>query len=104
LDQEHICPACLESGQQKGRLEQLQKGRVLYDDIALALAVYPVLLWPFTLVSAPAALYFAVRHWKVQSSIVPRTKGRKIAAVILAVLQIAGWITLFTALALGRLG
>src|SRR5271154_2454763 len=31
LNQRHYCPGCLESGQNKGKINSLQKGRTLYD-------------------------------------------------------------------------
>ena len=34
----HLCPGCLEAGQTKGKIQQLENRRVIYDNIALALA------------------------------------------------------------------
>jgi hypothetical protein len=44
LHGKHFCPACLETGKQKGKIQKLESQRTLYDNIALALAVYPVAL------------------------------------------------------------
>ncbi len=91
----HLCPACVESGKKKGRLKQLENRRTLYDSLALAVAVYPIILvWP-TLISAPAAIYIAVRYWNAPSSVVPRSKWRAVLAIILALLQIVGWVGIF---------
>lgn len=87
----HLCPACLESGKKKGRLKQLENRRTLYDSLALAVAVYPMLVWPFTAISAPIALYIAIRHWNAPTSVVPRRKWRAVLAIIIALCQIAGW-------------
>ena len=35
LQSEHFCPACLETGRQKGRIKRLENQRTLYDAIAL---------------------------------------------------------------------
>lgn len=86
-----LCPPCIEKGEGKGTLEKLSTHRMLYDNLAMALAVYPLLFFFITCVTAPAALYVAIRYWKAPSSIVPRTKARHIFAMILASLQIAGW-------------
>jgi LSD1 subclass zinc finger protein len=86
---EHVCPGCLQSGVGKGRLERLEARRVLYDDIALGLAVWPVVfcgyLWPVT---APLALYYAIRYWNAPGSLVPRSKARFIWAIVLAGLEL----------------
>lgn len=91
LDGRHLCPGCLDTGRTTGKITKLQNRRVLYDNMALMLALLPILMWPFTLLSAPAALYIVIRHWKSQGSIIPRSKFRFVLAGILASLQIAGW-------------
>jgi hypothetical protein len=99
LHGQHFCPACLETGKTKGKIKNLENQRVLYDSIALSLAVYPLLIFYFTLVTAPAALFVAIRYWNAPRSIVHRTKARSVVAVLLASLQIAGWGVLFFAIA-----
>jgi len=96
LNGEHICPACLQSGTQKGKLEALESKRVLYDDIACSLAVWPLLpfFWFFTPLTAPAALFLAIRYWNTPTSIVPRSKTRFVLAIVLSSLQILGLIVL----------
>ena len=94
LGDRHLCPACLESGKGTGKITGLQTDRTLYDNIALALAVYPLLIFWLTFVTAPVALYMALRYWNAPSSLVPRTKLRLVLALGLAGLQIAGWLLL----------
>ena len=93
LNGQHLCPACLESGQKKGKLSSLDNRRVLYDSLALTLALVPltVILWPFTLITAPAAMFVAIRYWRAPGSVVQRTKARLILAMLLALGQIVGW-------------
>lgn len=94
LNGRHLCPSCLESGETKGKLKSLQNHRTLYDGIALRLAIYPMILfffWFFMIITAPIALFIAIRYWNAPSSIVPRTRIRSIIAIILASLQILGW-------------
>ena len=43
----------------------------------------------------------AIRYWKAPPSILPRTRVRSVIAIVLALLQIAGWIALFTFLIRG---
>jgi hypothetical protein len=95
FDGRHLCPTCLETGARKGKVRNLQTSRVLYDDVALALAVYPLLVWFTTIITAPVALYIAIRYWRAPSSLVPRTKARFVVAMMLAGMQIIAWTALF---------
>jgi hypothetical protein len=87
----HLCPACLDTGRKKGRLKELENQRTLYDNIALSLAVYPLLVFYLTLFTAPMVLFLSIRHWNSPTSILPRSKVRFMIALFLASLQIAGW-------------
>lgn len=91
LNGRHLCPACLESGQRKGKLGDLENKRMLYDSAALSLAILPLLLWPFTIVTAPTAIGVAVYGWNRPGSVVPRTRVRAVLAILLALAQIVGW-------------
>jgi hypothetical protein len=91
LGGKHLCPTCLEAGRRKGKISNLERHRTLYDSAALRLAIIPLILFWFTLVTAPIALYLAIRHWNTPTSIVGRGKGRLRAAIVLSGLQILGW-------------
>ena len=94
---QHLCPSCLEAGRQKGKIEKLQTTRTRHDRIALVLALLPVLIFYFTIFTAPAALFYALWHWKSPGSIAPNHRRLNlIAAIIIASLEIAGWIAFFT--------
>lgn len=88
---EHICFTCLEAGKKKKKRVDLENHRTLYDGIALRLAVLPMFIFWFTLVTAPVALYVAIRYYGKPTSIIPRTRYRFIVAGFLALCQIAGW-------------
>lgn len=90
----HLCPPCLESGRLKGRLPDLESHRTLYDNVALSLAILPLLVFYFTVATAPMAIYVAIRHWKSPLSVVRRSRYRFVFALLLAVTQIGGWIAL----------
>jgi hypothetical protein len=102
LNGQHFCPACLETGRTKGKIKGLDNQRMLYDSIALSLAIYPLLIFYFTLITAPMALFIAIRYWRSPPSLVHRSKIRFVAAIILSSLQIAGWAFLFVTLATGH--
>lgn len=105
LNDQHFCPNCLETGKTKGKIKGLDQQRTLYDSIALIVAVLPlvaVFTAYFTLVTAPAALFIAIRYWKSPLSIVRRSRIRFVIAILLALAQIAGWTILFVVLATRR--
>src|SRR5439155_20845122 len=86
------CSAYLKVKRTKGKIKNLENRRTLYDSIALSLAVYPMLIFYFTIITAPMTLYVAIRHWNSPRSLIHRTKARYVMAVALAVLQIIGWV------------
>lgn len=97
LNGEHLCPPCIEAGKQKGKLERLENRRVLYDEIAVSLALYPMIIFIIFYVSiltAPIALYIAIRYWNAPSSIVARSKIRFVVAIAIATLQLLTWGTI----------
>ncbi len=91
----HVCLSCLETGKTKKKIKNLENHRTLYDNIALSLSIISLLLWFVTIITAPIVIYIAIRNWKSPGSIIPRTKIRYIAAIIIACLQITGWSALF---------
>jgi hypothetical protein len=99
LQGQHFCPACLEAGQTKGKIKSLENQRTLYDRIALTIAILPLIIFYFTLVTAPAALYIAIRYWNAPRSLLRRTRIRFIMAIVIALLEIGGWAILFIFLA-----
>ena len=95
-----LCSGCIQSGRRKGSMRDLTRRRVLHDEAALAMAVLPLLAWPFTIATAPTAIIWALRHWNSPTSILPRTKVRFLVAILIASLQIAAWVTFFSMIVL----
>jgi hypothetical protein len=84
----HICPRCFESGVSAHKIVTVEPRRVLWDNVALALAVFPfVLIWP-ALIGAPWSMVIVIRCWNAPSSVVPRTKIRFIIAALFALGEI----------------
>lgn len=91
----HRCPSCLEAGKEKRQLATVETSRTLYDGLALVLAIVPLIFWPLTILTAPAALFIVIRYWRRPLSILPRTRIRFVVAGVFALAQIGGWATLF---------
>lgn len=91
INGQHICPGCLETGRREKRLADLDGHRTLYDSVALALAVWPMMFFFITCITAPLTLYIVVRYWKAPSSLLPRTRVRFVLAALVALLQVGGW-------------
>jgi len=93
LGGKHLCPACVETGKKKGRIVNLDRHRVLYDGVALRLALFPMITVWFTIVTAPVAIYLSIRHWNSPMSVIKRTKVRFVLAIVISGLQILAWAT-----------
>ncbi len=95
---EHLCPECLEKGVRKKKHQSLEKRRFLYDTLAVQVAVLPLIIWPFTIFTAPAALYVCVRYWKEPLGLLRRSHWRFVVAGLIALVQLAFWAFLFALL------
>ena len=95
-----LCPACVVSGEKKSN--RLERGRTLYDSLALIVATLPAFTVSFSVIGGPVAVYLALRYWKRPGSIVRRYQWRKWLALGLGLAETGGWIWVFTYLALQR--
>lgn len=92
---QHLCATCIEAGKRKKTWKSLEDRRVLYDDMALALAILPMIFVYVVVITAPISIFLAIRHWNSPSSIIPRrSKLRMTFAILISFLQIAGLGTL----------
>lgn len=102
IEGRHICPRCFEAGVSAHKIETAEPRRVMYDNVALALATLPFLLiWP-AIIGAPWSLFIVIRHWNSPASVVPRTKIRFLLAALFALAQIA--FIIFVISMMSRLG
>jgi len=78
----------IKNGAQKGQ----HAGRIKWDDVALALAVSPLILWFITIVTAPLALGICLWFWrKGTTSPVRKSRWRYVVAGLLSAVQIGFW-------------
>lgn len=98
LHGQHLCPSCVESGGRKGTLTAFENRRVLWDNIALSVAVLPiatVFFWWASIVTSPAAIALAIFGWRKPGSLAPRSKVRFVLTIAFSLLILAGWAVLF---------
>jgi hypothetical protein len=89
-----VCPSCIAAAK-TSEAASVVRQRVLYDGLALALALFPILLWPLTVLTAPAALGVVIAGWNKPNSLIRgQGRARLIVAGIIALLEIAAWVTL----------
>lgn len=92
----HLCPVCLEKGKTQRKIKNLENHRTCYDTIALLIATVSILIYWITIFTAPVVIYLTLKYWKAPSSIIARTKIRFVLAFVIAGLQIAVWIAVFS--------
>lgn len=92
--EKHFCPSCLETRTERRKLPE--NHRILYDRLALVAAFLPIIMWPITLVTAPAALVFCWFAWKKPGGLAAKWRRTRIGfACGFAILQICGWLFFF---------
>jgi len=89
---QHVCPACLQSGRQKGRLPHLESSRAVWDSAALLLCLGPLIISPAVIVTAPVAIGVAIISFFKPGSIIPRTRLRAWLAIVFSLVEIALWV------------
>jgi hypothetical protein len=94
------CPECFAGGRTRALDAEFEHGRTLYDSLALGLATAPLLMWPVTFFTAPAAVFIAIRFWRRPHSLVRRRHWRSVLAILFASAQVGGWVWLVVYLVL----
>jgi hypothetical protein len=98
-----LCPSCIVAGEKNYNIEnRLERGRQLFDSMALLIAALPALTVSFTIFGGPVAVYVALRYWNKPTSIVRRYQWRKWLALAMGLAETGGWVWLFTYMALRR--
>jgi hypothetical protein len=93
-----LCLRCIERGRTKQKIGDLDHQRMLYPNIALALAVIPAIFVFPTLITGPAAIFVALRYWKAPTSAVKRMRWRSLVAILFGAGQAAAWVFFFMSL------
>ncbi|MBZ5622635.1 MAG: B-box zinc finger protein [Acidobacteriia bacterium] len=96
------CPSCVAAGAGKARSANRETSMSLFDSTALILPLVSLLIYPLTIVAAPASLVLSVMKWSQPLSLVRRNRWRFVAAILVSLAEIAGWTLLIAYLVSGR--
>ena len=95
LGEQVWCPSCVAAGRGEARGANPEQSRVLYDSIALnGLILSFLLLAPFSIITAPAAVIYAIVNWKKPLSLVRKSRWRIVVTIILGLAITAIWLSL----------
>jgi hypothetical protein len=90
LGADRLCPACFSAGRKKAA-PKLVNERVRYDNVALLLAAGSFFLSFFAIITAPAAIYIAIRYWNRSGGVNGSSRARNVLAVIIAGFAFCFW-------------
>jgi len=85
------CPSCVTAGAGKAKTATTEAARTLYDSIALTLPLVSLILWPLTIIAAPATLALAVLKWRQPLSLVRRFRWRFALGALAALVETGFW-------------
>ena len=92
----HYCPKCFKNSKEK--IGTVQGRTFLYDDLMLGIALVPLLIIYFTIFTAPIVIIGSIYFWNKVKTPYPRSKWRFIMAIIIASMEIVGWLLLIMTL------
>jgi DNA-directed RNA polymerase subunit M/transcription elongation factor TFIIS len=77
--------------------DSLKTSAVLYDDIALSVAIFPLIIWPLTIFTPAIVYYYVFRYWgKGPTGLMRKSRWRYLVAFLIATLQWVFWGFLFS--------
>jgi hypothetical protein len=87
---EVLCPTCVMGGNVASA--RLNPSLTMFDSIALIAPLASLIIYPFTIVAAPASLVLSLVKWKQPISPVRRNRWRFVVAIIISLIMIGLWI------------
>jgi hypothetical protein len=85
------CPSCVAAGAGRARQVKAVTSRNLYDSTVLVLPLASLLVWPFTMIAAPAALVLGILKWREPISLVRRNRWRMALGLVISAAEIVAW-------------
>jgi hypothetical protein len=89
---EVLCPTCVMGGSVASA--RLNPSLPMFDSVALILPLAALIIYPFTIVAAPASLVLSLLKWKQPISPVRPNRWRFVLAIIISLIMIGLWIWL----------
>jgi hypothetical protein len=86
------CPNCVASGAGRAGAANTETSRTLYDSIALTVPLASLLLWPVTLLAAPATLAVVLLRWRRPLSLVRRWRWRLVVGGLAGFVETGLWV------------
>jgi hypothetical protein len=86
------CPSCVAAAGGPAKAANTETVRTLYDSITLTAPFATLLMWPLTILAAPATLILAALKWKRPISLVRRSRWRFVLGILVALAELGCWI------------
>jgi hypothetical protein len=87
---EVLCPSCVAGG--KVSSARLNPSLTMFDSIALIAPLAALIIYPFTIIAAPASLVLSAVKWRQPISPVRRNRWRFIVAILISLTMVGLWI------------
>lgn len=87
---EVLCPSCVAGGQVAAA--RLTPSLTMFDSIALIAPLAALIVYPLTIVAAPASLVLSLVKWKQPISPVRRNRWRFVLAIVISLTMVGLWI------------
>ena len=84
-----LCPSCVASG--KSSSARLNPSLPMFDSIALILPLASLIIYPFTILAAPASLVLSLLKWKKPISPVRPNRWRFVVAICISLIEVGAW-------------
>jgi len=88
------CPSCVANSRGKAKQANSDTARMLYDTWALVIPFALLVIWPLTILSAPAVAALAIMKWRKPMSLVRRNRWRFVLGLAVSVAQGGVWVWL----------
>lgn len=92
---EMLCPTCVMGSSAAGgsvAAARLNPSLTMFDSIALIIPLASLIIYPFTIVAAPASLVLSLLKWKQPISPVRPNRWRFVLAIIISLIMTGLWI------------
>ena len=86
------CPSCVALSSGKARAANSDTSRMLYDTWALCIPFALTVIWPLTILSAPATVALAIMKWTQPISLVRRNRWRFVVGLAAALVEGGLWL------------